>query len=127
MQQPSASIEHPQFTDLSTFALRLTQAYTSWHAPGTGEDVFSYFARTSRYTGDEHNLRATLIRERIVPSLKLAGASLTDVVHAQIYLTDTEDYSACNEVWSRHFGETGPTFSIIPCREHGLRSPSIAT
>jgi enamine deaminase RidA (YjgF/YER057c/UK114 family) len=41
-------------------------------------------------------------------------------VHAQVYLTDREDYSAFNEVWTRHFGEAGPTVSIIPCIEHGL-------
>jgi enamine deaminase RidA (YjgF/YER057c/UK114 family) len=61
-----------------------------------------------------------IITQRIVPSLKLVGATLEDVAHAQIYLTDPEDYSAFTEVWSRHFGETGPTFSVIPCVEHGL-------
>jgi enamine deaminase RidA (YjgF/YER057c/UK114 family) len=61
-----------------------------------------------------------IITQRIVPSLKLAGASLEDVAHAQIYLTDPEDYSAFSEVWARHFGKTGPTFSVIPCIEHGL-------
>src|SRR5215813_7752657 len=61
-----------------------------------------------------------IITQRIVPSLKLVGAGLEDVPHAQIYLTDPEDYSAFTEVWSRHFGETGPTFSVIPCIEHGL-------
>ena len=61
-----------------------------------------------------------IITQRIVPSLKLAGASLEDVAHAQIYLTDPEDYSAFTEVWSRHFGNAGPTFSVIPCIEHGL-------
>jgi enamine deaminase RidA (YjgF/YER057c/UK114 family) len=61
-----------------------------------------------------------IITQRIVPSLKLVGACLEDVAHAQIYLTDPEDYSAFTEVWSRHFGETGPTFSVIPCIEHGL-------
>jgi len=61
-----------------------------------------------------------IITQRIVQSLKLAGASLEDVVHAQIYLTDPEDYSAFTEVWSRHFGKSGPTFSVIPCIEHGL-------
>ena len=61
-----------------------------------------------------------IIKSRIVPSLALAGARLEDVVHAQVYLTDPEDYSAFNEVWSRHFGTLGPTFSIIPCIEHGL-------
>jgi enamine deaminase RidA (YjgF/YER057c/UK114 family) len=42
------------------------------------------------------------------------------VVHAQVYLTDREDYSAFNGAWTRHFGETGPSVSIIPCIEHGL-------
>ena len=61
-----------------------------------------------------------IITQRIVPSLGLAGAGLEDVVHAQIYLTDTEDYSAFNEVWSRYFGKSRPTSSVIPCVEHGL-------
>jgi len=61
-----------------------------------------------------------LITQRIAPSLKLAGAGLEDVVHAQIYLTDPEDYSAFSEVWTRHFGKTQPTWSVIPCSEHGL-------
>jgi enamine deaminase RidA (YjgF/YER057c/UK114 family) len=42
------------------------------------------------------------------------------VVKAQVYLTDPEDYSAFNEVWARHFGETGPALSVIPCLERGL-------
>jgi enamine deaminase RidA (YjgF/YER057c/UK114 family) len=50
----------------------------------------------------------------------LAGATLEDVVHAQVYLTDRDDYSAFNETWCRHFGEKGPTVSIIPCIAHGL-------
>jgi len=65
MQQPSHTIELPQFTRVSTFALRLAQAYTSWRAPRSGEDIFTYFAR--RPTGDELGLRATLIREHILP------------------------------------------------------------
>jgi enamine deaminase RidA (YjgF/YER057c/UK114 family) len=61
-----------------------------------------------------------IITQRIVPSLQLAGARLEDVVHAQIYLTAVEACSAFNEVWLRHFGTSGPAFSIIPCIEHGL-------
>src|SRR4029077_15438255 len=34
--------------------------------------------------------------------------------------TDREDYSAFNEAWSRHFGQSKPTLSIIPCITHGL-------
>jgi enamine deaminase RidA (YjgF/YER057c/UK114 family) len=61
-----------------------------------------------------------IITKRMAASLALAGARLEDVVHAQVYLTDREDYSAFNEAWTRHFGETGPSVSIIPCIEHGL-------
>ncbi len=61
-----------------------------------------------------------IITKRMVASLALAGAKLEDVVHAQVYLTDPEDYSAFNETWTRHFGEAGPTVSIIPCIERGL-------
>ena len=61
-----------------------------------------------------------IITKRMVASLALAGATLKDVVHAQVYLTDREDYSAFNETWMQHFGEAGPTVSIIPCIEHGL-------
>ena len=41
-------------------------------------------------------------------------------MHAQVYLTDPNDYSAFNEAWTRHFGASGPTVSIIPCLAHGL-------
>jgi enamine deaminase RidA (YjgF/YER057c/UK114 family) len=61
-----------------------------------------------------------LITQRLVPSLALAGAKLEDIVHAQIYLTDREDYSAFNETWSRNFSTTKPTLDIIPCIDHGL-------
>jgi enamine deaminase RidA (YjgF/YER057c/UK114 family) len=61
-----------------------------------------------------------IVTKRMVASLALAGATLEDVVHAQVYLTDREDYSAFNETWTRHFGDKGPTVSIISCIEHGL-------
>ncbi len=61
-----------------------------------------------------------LITKRIVPSLALAGATLDDVIHAQVYLTDREDYSAFNEAWCRHFAESPPTLSVIPCIDHAL-------
>jgi len=61
-----------------------------------------------------------IVTKRMTASLALAGATLADVVHAQVYLTDRDDYSAFNEAWCRHFGENGPTVSIIPCIAHGL-------
>jgi len=61
-----------------------------------------------------------IITQRLAPSLKLAGATLADVVHAQVYLSEPDECSAFNEVWVKHFGASGPAFSIIPCIEHGL-------
>jgi len=61
-----------------------------------------------------------IIKERMAQSLALAGAGLEDVVHAQVYLTDRDDYSAFNEAWTRHFTKSPPTLDIIPCIEHGL-------
>ena len=61
-----------------------------------------------------------IILKRMAASLALAGARLEDVVHAQVYLTDREDYSAFAAAWMKHFGEAGPTVSIIPCIAHGL-------
>src|SRR5262249_61229590 len=49
-----------------------------------------------------------IITQRMVASLALAGARLEDVVHAQVYLTDRDDYSAFNAAWARHFGRAGP-------------------
>ena len=61
-----------------------------------------------------------ILQERMIGSLALAGAKLEDVVHAQVYLADREDYSAFNAAWMRHFGDNGPSVSIIPCIERGL-------
>ncbi|MGA8496770.1 MAG: RidA family protein [Xanthobacteraceae bacterium] len=61
-----------------------------------------------------------IITKRMTASLALASATLEDVVHAQVYLTDRDDYAAFNAAWTKHFGASGPTVSIIPCIEHGL-------
>ena len=89
--------------------------------PRNGIAAAALMAEGAQWGGQPIKLETEfIITQRIVPSLKLAGASLEDVAHAQIYLTDPEDYSAFTEVWSRHFGNAGPTFSVIPCIEHGL-------
>src|SRR6476661_5637227 len=61
-----------------------------------------------------------IVTRRMVQSLALSGATLDDVVHAQVYLTDPDDYSAFNEAWTRHFAKNPPTIDIIPCLPHGL-------
>src|ERR1700760_4631941 len=61
-----------------------------------------------------------IITKRMVQSLALTGATLEDVVHAQVYLTDPGDYSSFNEAWNWHFTKSPPSLDIIPCIPHGL-------
>ena len=61
-----------------------------------------------------------IIQERIIPALELAGATGDDMVKVQVYLTNPEDYSAFNKVWTRYFKEHPPALSIIPCADRGL-------
>jgi len=61
-----------------------------------------------------------IIKERIIPALELGGAGADDMVKAQVYLTDSEDYAAFNKVWVRHFEKDPPALSVIPCADRGL-------
>ncbi len=86
-----------------------------------GVAAAALMAQGTQWGGEPIKLETEfIVTQRMAASLALAGAGLEDVVHAQVYLTDREDYSAFNEAWTRHFGAAGPTVSIIPCIEHGL-------
>ena len=86
-----------------------------------GVAAAALMAQGTQWGGEPIKLETEfIITQRMKASLALAGASLDDIVHAQVYLTDRNDYSAFNEAWTRHFGASGPTVSIIPCIDHGL-------
>ena len=51
------------------------------------------------------------------------GATLADVVHTTVYLTDIGDYFELDRVWERRFGDNPPARSVVPCR--GLGAPRI--
>src|SRR5882724_2862054 len=135
--QPGFAVEHLKHQDLQG---RPTSGYSAALTAGdfifipgitsmavgdepqrNGVAAAALMTEGAQWAGQPIKLEAEfIITQRIVPSLELAGARLEDVVHAQIYLTDREDHSAFNEVWSRFFGRSPPTFSIIPCIAHGL-------
>lgn len=48
------------------------------------------------------------IMEDLTEILKQAGASLTDVVKTNVYLTDANDFSAFNEAYARYFPTDPP-------------------
>ena len=55
-----------------------------------------------------------IIRNKLMPALAGAGASLSSAVKAQVHLADIQDVPAFNQVWARHFGEAIPATTFIP-------------
>src|SRR6185437_6977835 len=60
-----------------------------------------------------------IVEHKLKPSLAAAGATLDDVVKAQVYLRDRADVAAFNEAWRSHFGAT-PATTIIPTAAPGF-------
>jgi enamine deaminase RidA (YjgF/YER057c/UK114 family) len=62
---------------------------------------------------------AFIVKEKLKPSLAAAGASLDDVVKAQVYLRDRADVPAFNEVWRSQFA-VAPATTIVPTATPGF-------
>jgi len=60
-----------------------------------------------------------IVEQKLKPSLAAAGASLDDVVKAQVYLRDRADVPAFNEVWRSCFA-VAPATTIIPTATPGF-------
>lgn len=55
-----------------------------------------------------------MIKKWITPALELGGASLANVVKAQVYMTHLEDFASFNFVWPKYFPERPPVTTLIP-------------
>lgn len=51
--------------------------------------------------------------DNITSVLKAAGASMDDVVQAQVFLSDLDDYDAMNEVYSSYFDVAPPARAAV--------------
>jgi enamine deaminase RidA (YjgF/YER057c/UK114 family) len=60
-----------------------------------------------------------IVDQKLKPSLVAAGASLDDVVKAQVYLRDRADVPAFNEAWRSQF-TVAPATTIIPTASPGF-------
>ena len=60
-----------------------------------------------------------IVEQKLKPSLAAAGASLDDVVKAQVYLRDRADVPAFNEAWRAAF-PVPPATAIIPTATPGF-------
>ena len=56
-----------------------------------------------------------LVLEKIAALLQEAGSSLENVVKTTVFLTDTADFGAMNQVYAEFFPETPPARSTIRC------------
>ncbi len=61
-----------------------------------------------------------IIRRKLIPALEGAGASLADVVKAQVYLSDNRDIPAVSQVWRRHFGDSVPATTFVQTMNPGF-------
>jgi enamine deaminase RidA (YjgF/YER057c/UK114 family) len=61
-----------------------------------------------------------IIKRKIIPSLQLGGASLANVVKAQVYMTDVEDFASFNFVWRNYFPEKPPVTTLIPSGKESI-------
>ncbi|WP_048710638.1 RidA family protein [Microvirga massiliensis] len=61
-----------------------------------------------------------LIREKLVPALAGAGLSLSDVVKANVYLSDITDLPAFNGIWNEVFGGRMPATTVTPTSQPGF-------
>jgi 2-iminobutanoate/2-iminopropanoate deaminase len=61
--------------------------------------------------GAANELRQALANAKV--HLSEAGAKLSDVVKATLFLMDINDFAACNEVWLETFSDPLPTRSAF--------------
>jgi enamine deaminase RidA (YjgF/YER057c/UK114 family) len=61
-----------------------------------------------------------IVTRKLRPCLQGAGADLTSVVKAQVYLSDREDVPGFNETWLSFFGGHPPATTIIPTANPGF-------
>ncbi len=61
-----------------------------------------------------------IIRHRLEPALKASGSSLANIVKAQVYMRDIDDFPAFNEVWAKYFPKDPPVTTLIPTATPGF-------
>jgi enamine deaminase RidA (YjgF/YER057c/UK114 family) len=81
---------------------------------------------TFPYYGENGRLQAAYILERLKAVLAAGGASLHDVVKAEVYLTDLKDFFRLDEVWKEYFPIDPPARTTAPVRDLGIPGARIA-
>lgn len=72
------------------------------------------------WAGSEARNEASVLLERLAMRLERLGASLTDVVHVTLFVTDIKDIFDVDQSWERLFGATPPARTVVPVRGVGV-------
>lgn len=61
-----------------------------------------------------------IIRNKLKPALEASGATLSDIVKAQAYLSDPNDIPAFHDVWGEWFSEVPLALTVVPTANPGF-------
>ena len=86
-------------------------------------------ARTSPrfpYYGESGRLQTAYILKNLQAVLAAGGATMQDVVKAEVYLTDLKDFFRLDETWREFFPEDPPARTTVPVKDLGIPGAKIA-
>jgi len=78
------------------------------------------------YYGESARLQTEYILQTLQTILREGGTSLTDVVKAEVFLTDLRDFYGLEQVWRRYFPTDPPARTTIPVRDLGIPGLRVA-
>ncbi len=81
---------------------------------------------TFPYYGENGRLQTAHILKQLEAVLAAGGASLRDVVKAEVYLTDLKDFFRVDEVWKEFFPEDPPARTTVPVKDLGITGARVA-
>lgn len=93
------------------------------------ESAISPEAKTTAtfpYYGENGRLQTAWILQRLEAVLAAGGATLRDVVKAEVYLTDLKDFFRLDEVWKEYFPIDPPARTTVPVKDLGIPGARIA-
>lgn len=76
---------------------------------------------TGELAGEDTATQSRAVLENVRRTLEAAGASLADVVSVTVYLVDTQDWAAFNEVYKEFFTEPYPSRTAVGVELRGIR------
>jgi 2-iminobutanoate/2-iminopropanoate deaminase len=68
---------------------------------------------TGEVASDDIREQTARTLENVAAILEAAGASMDDVLKANVYVTDMDDYDAVNEVYAEHVSEPYPARAAV--------------